>query len=69
MKVFYCTDFQGRYPVGCAAIVRASSKEEAALELAAKLGHNGLPQSITPEKMIEWPNLGKEAIVLNDGDY
>lgn len=69
MKIYTCTDFCGHWPVGVAAIVRANSQEEAALELASKLGHQGLPQSIKPECMIEFVDMGREALVLGNGDY
>ena len=68
MKVFYNISFNGFYPVGAAAVVKADTAEEAAALLEEELSQIGLAQSVNVEDMIELlPEKG--VVILNNGDY
>lgn len=68
MKVFVCSDFQGHWPVGTAAVVVAADIEEASLRLQAKLEEIGLTQdaSFTLEEI---STKVAEVYILRDGEY
>lgn len=68
MKIFYNTGFKGHWPVGTAAVVVASSAEEAAVLLTRELGLITLPQAIEPNSMIEL-EMKPQVVVLADGNY
>ena len=69
LKVFTCTQFDGYYPVGVAAVVVAGTKEEAAERLTEKLISIGLKQYIRPEQMTEMLTSVPYVALLCDGDY
>lgn len=70
MAIYSCTSFQGRWPVGTAAIVRAKSKEEAAHKMNASLAEANLPQDepVLPEQMHKFKK-SQDVDILRDGDY
>lgn len=68
MNVYYCTDFDGHYPVGTSAVVAAETEEQAQELLLAELVEHGLPQNrkITLHRInVTVPR----AFILQDGDY
>jgi hypothetical protein len=69
MKIFTCNKFDGHWPVGSAAVVRAETAAEAADKLNDVLQkeHSLLP-SASPSMMIELPET-ESVRVLCDGDY
>ncbi len=70
MPIYTNTTFTGHYPVGTAAIVRASDRTEAALKLNIVLQEHGLKGDALPEDMI--PFLGtqdQQVRILNNGNY
>jgi len=69
MKVFTNNKFNGYYPVGSAAIIIASNKEEAAGRLSYQLNHMGLAQQINPDDMVEINIDSEKVIILCDGEY
>lgn len=69
MKVYFNTEFNGRWPVGTAAIVAAESPERAAELLKAKLARVGLSQDVRPGSMILFEYQKEAAVLLCDGDY
>lgn len=69
MKVYTCTSFQGRYPVGTAAVVVASSAKCAAELLSVELLAWDLPNKILPEQMAELDLSAPDVVILCDGDY
>ena len=73
MKVFYCDEFTGHYPVGTAAIIVAKTIKEAAQQLMIELANRGLEQSIDVEQLTEvkpnQPGATPFALILCDGDY
>ena len=70
-KKFYInTTFRGRYPVGTAAVVRASSVDSAAEILNEKLKSIGLPGDVEAWQMTCISDTKEDgAIILCDGDY
>ncbi len=68
MRVFTCNDFEGRLPVGSAAVVIAKNAERAHAMLIAALEARGLPQkemiTITEQSLTE-----ESCTILVDGDY
>lgn len=66
MPVYYTTGFDGKWPVGTAAVVQAGNETEAAEKLNAELAKRGLetPQTFTLTKLKPG-----HAVILNDGDY
>lgn len=71
MKVFTCTNFVGRFPVGVSAIVVAENIEEAGHVLSARLKSAGLNQGYgAPALRLDEVDLSRPgASILNDGDY
>lgn len=69
MKTYTNNKFTGHYPVGTAAIVRASSPEEAALFLNGTLKQAGLDGDAKAEDMVEWPAKREVVRILVDGNY
>ncbi len=68
LKVFYCTDFEGHYPVGAAAIVVAKDVDDACHLLKEKLRAKGLDLRTTDD-VIEINTDHSYAKILLDGDY
>jgi len=66
-KIFYCTSFNGHYPVGAAAVVSAADSFQAAGILERELEKVGLKQDINPNTMI--PMHDKPVVILQDGNY
>ena len=68
MKVFTCTNFEGFYPVGTAAVVVAENVTEADMLLRNKLNSIGLSQD--DELILEELSLNSSVVViLRDGNY
>lgn len=67
MKVFTCTDFEGHWPVGTAAVVVASAEAEAQEELGRELLSRGLPGVGFSLKEIDLSVSG--VFMLCDGNY
>jgi hypothetical protein len=67
LKVFTCTDHDGRYPVGVASVIVAADIEHARDLLDAELGKNGLRLGgySLDELALDRPH----AEILCDGDY
>ena len=68
MKLYTCTNFEGHYPVGTAAVVVATDKAHAFELLAAELARLGLKQS-HPLQFNERDMSVGAVFVLNDGNY
>lgn len=66
LKTWICTDFTGYYPVGTSAVMLAETKSIAERMLRYELGKGGLDkdQEITITELD-----GRQAKILNDGDY
>ena len=69
MKIYTCTQFQGYYPVGAAAIVVAKNAEEAAQMLTNRLAVMGLPQIIGVSHMEGVLSSVPSVTILCDGNY
>jgi len=70
LKVFWTDDFKGHYPVGTAAVVVATSTEDAYTRLDTELSQHGLPQAGKGHYTLHEVDLTKgAAIVINNGDY
>jgi len=70
MAIYTCTGFDGLWPVGTAAIVRAKSQEEAAHKMNCALAEANLPQDnpVLPENMVKFKKSQDVDILLN-GEY
>ena len=66
MEIYTCNKFTGFYPVGSAAVVEATSPEEAAEKLNAALVAHGLEGDAKAEDMILFINGVR---ILCDGEY
>ncbi len=64
--VYTCTTFTGHWPVGCAAVVIATSPLTAAAALNKALRDVGLPPDARPDDM---ERMDSGVRILNDGDY
>lgn len=69
MNIYYNTSFEGHYPVGTAALVRANNPKEAAKLLNRELEKQGLPASARPELMYLFSDESPAVVILNDGNY
>ncbi len=69
MPVYYCTDHDTFWPVGCASIVRAKDEKEAQEMLDAALKKRGLKPFAGWDYTLK--ELGREhqAVILVDGNY
>lgn len=67
MKVFACSDFEGRWPVPVAAIVVALTENAAKLMLSNHLKRIGLPGEVG--QVVEIETDKPSVNVLSDGDY
>jgi len=69
LKVWCNTDFEGVWGVGTAAVVVASTRQEAEALLNAELASRYLPESAKADDFYELPLSEPTVLVLNDGDY
>lgn len=69
MKVWTNTEFQGRWPVGVAAVCVAENAVAAASMLNDDLESRGLPRSAKPEQFVAMSVDVPQARILCDGDY
>lgn len=68
MKVFTCTNFEGHYPVGVAAIIVAPTRKRAMQLLEEALENDGLHLD-GDETLEEVPLKKSFCELLNNGDY
>lgn len=68
MKLFKCTDFEGHWPVGVAAIVMAETEEQARDLLAMDLKAQGLGEQ-DEFNLVEVSTNAAGVHILNDGNY
>ena len=61
--------FEGRYPVGTAALVIAKTQGRATYLLNAELRRRGLPGDVKPEEMVLTLPDEEQVIILNEGVY
>lgn len=70
LRLFYCTNHDGHWPVGVASIVLAETVEEAQRLLDEALVRRGLkPSAQLPYLLAELPMRKPHALILRDGDY
>ena len=75
MKVYYCDEFKGFYPVGTAAVVIAENKVQAKKILFAELRAIGLSgvkhdkTAITAKDLVEISLDKANVVVISDGNY
>ena len=69
MKVYTCTNFEGHYPVGSAAVIVAPNRVVAKLLLSTELKRNKLPGCVKVDDIIELDITEASVNILNDGDY
>lgn len=69
MKVWTNNKFQGRYPVGAAAVVVAPDREMAVRLLSDALLLRGIEAVVRAEDFEELPTRAPRCVVLCDGDY
>lgn len=67
MKFFTCTNFDGHYPVGTAAVIIAKDFDEARELLRIELEGHSLDSSQSLE--LEEIEVKPQAIILCDGNY
>lgn len=68
MRVFYSTDFKGRWPVGTSAVVAAIDEDDARRRLQAELAAIGLGNQ-TGFTVTELSTDTPRAVILQSGDY
>lgn len=69
MNVWINTVFEGRYPVGTAAVVVARTRKAAADLLNDELRAHDIPPRATPDQFVRLRTDRAHALVLCDGDY
>ena len=69
MKVFWCTNFTGFWPVGTAAVVVAEDYEQALSLLNSELQAIGLKGDATIDDLKLIALDVERALILNDGNY
>lgn len=69
MKVFYCNNFEGHWPVGAAAVVVAKDMFSARDILSKRLSDIGLSQDISIDDLEEIDLDVPSAYILCNGDY
>jgi hypothetical protein len=69
LKLWYCTDFKGFWPVGTAALAIAGDAEEAARLINEQLSARGLQADVTSESVNEMTYDEPKALILLDGAY
>ncbi len=67
MKVFYCKDFTGHYPVGTSAVVTAHDADTARIMLNTMLRADKMLGDAN--EMIEIDLSIQNVTIINDGDY
>jgi hypothetical protein len=68
MRVFYCTDHDGHYPVGVCSIIVAPNEEKAYQLLQIELITHGL-KADEPFTLTEVDTDKESALILLDGNY
>lgn len=68
MKVYTCTDFEGYWPVGTAAVIVAESEAMAMARLLTMLASIKLPQD-TALTLTEMDVDKAQVVILRDGNY
>ena len=69
MRVWYCTDHDGHWPVGSASVVVAEYEDQARAYLIEALREKGIHQPKGDFTLTELPLDAAKAVVLNDGEY
>jgi hypothetical protein len=69
MKVWTCTNFEGVYPTGVAAVIVADNAARAAQLLNKELISKKMPGGVKSRDMQEVKTDKELVIVLSDGDY
>ena len=70
MKLYYCKDHAGYWPIGVASIILASSEEEAKDLLDEELKSRGLKTySEEPYTLTKIPQTRSCVTIINDGNY
>ena len=70
MKYYICSEFEGHWPVGVAAVMRADNLDAAIRKLEDELSTRGLTQDIKPGNVVCLDDYtGELAIVMCDGNY
>jgi hypothetical protein len=68
MKLYACTDFVGKWPVGTAAVILADTDEQARELLRIELKAAGLGNQ-NDFRLYKIPQTKCMAVILLDGDY
>lgn len=68
MKVYYCTDHDGYYPVGTASIIVAENEDDANRMLVRTLNNIGLKGN-DPFTLTELDTTKPQVTILQDGNY
>lgn len=68
MNVYTCVGFEGRWPVGTAAVVVASTEAEACTLLSSALVEHGLKKQLEFD-IYKLDLTTAKAYILNDGEY
>ncbi len=71
MKVYTCTNFRGRWPVGTSAVVVAVDELAARMALESALHESGLKHKASDGELIleEVQMIAGSVRILQDGDY
>jgi hypothetical protein len=69
MRVWYCIDHDGHWPVGTASIAVAATEDEARADLIEELRKHGIRQPKGDFTLVELNTSQRGAVVLLDGDY
>ena len=69
MKVWFCTQFNGHWPVGTAAVVVADTAMQACYLLETELVKVGLSQKLQPDWFERIDTSKPNALILLDGNY
>lgn len=69
MNIYTCTEFQGHWPVGTAAVVVAQDRGHARRLLNRELKERGLPEVTSTEGIKLVDTAVAKALILLDGEY
>jgi len=70
MHWYVCTDFEGHWPTGVAAVIQAHTEEQARQLLDEALRRRGLPGLASEDQVKQLDTTDQpQAYVLCDGDY